>query len=520
MNSRSTTTIVLAVVLILIVMGAAAAMTFSGAPDRKFESRQVWAQAYAGMQSMNIVDLTGDGQDDLFVQNLSSLGVLDANGKALFMRDFNEPLAATLGDVNGDGAEDIVAFARVEASPAVTVISKNETLWTTRVAGIGQPARAAVVRFASGTQIVLGDASGQIVALTADGQEVWRANLSSGDAIRGLDDATVNGEIMLAAANHDGNVALYDAKGQARWTYRLIGALRRLRAYDLNGDGLGEILIGGDGNRLVTLDATTGGERTSALLGQAITEIRAAEIDGDPSSREFVAGGKDGGVWAYRANGAQLWSASVSDKVNEIAGVDVDDDGAEEVITGDDAGGVTLFAGKSGERHGLVSRSSGIARLDAGELTDSDQIAIADGSSVQLLALRKDDAPFWYSPLMAGLVISAVIAAGAWFVATVPPKPALRVAVEDQSAEGLLGRRRMLHESLADVERLKQSGEMPPDAYLTRLKELRSQLADTDTALEKAGVPIKPETFKCPNCGGALPIGLDKCDYCGQVVIS
>jgi len=78
----------------------------------------------------------------------------------------------------------------------------------------------------------------------------------------------------------------------------------------------------------------------------------------------------------------------------------------------------------------------------------------------------------------------------------------------------------MLHESLADVDRLRQSGEMPPEAYLARLRELRRQLAETDVALQKAGAQVKPETFKCPNCGGPLPLGLDKCDYCGQVVIA
>jgi predicted RNA-binding Zn-ribbon protein involved in translation (DUF1610 family) len=38
--------------------------------------------------------------------------------------------------------------------------------------------------------------------------------------------------------------------------------------------------------------------------------------------------------------------------------------------------------------------------------------------------------------------------------------------------------------------------------------------------MQKAGVPVRVETFKCPNCGGTLPLGIDRCDYCGQVVIT
>jgi len=33
----------------------------------------------------------------------------------------------------------------------------------------------------------------------------------------------------------------------------------------------------------------------------------------------------------------------------------------------------------------------------------------------------------------------------------------------------------------------------------------------------------EPETIHglaCPNCGGSLPIGIDRCDYCGQTVIT
>ena len=80
------------------------------------------------------------------------------------------------------------------------------------------------------------------------------------------------------------------------------GVLRRLRAYDLNGDGNGEILLGGDDGRLIMLDAATGKERFKPAWVRTITEIREAEINGEPSSREFVVGGKDGGVWAFTAD--------------------------------------------------------------------------------------------------------------------------------------------------------------------------------------------------------------------------
>ena len=87
------------------------------------------------------------------------------------------------------------------------------------------------------------------------------------------------------------------------------------------------------------------------------------------------------------------------------------------------------------------------------------------------------------------------------------------------TAEGLRAQRRMLKESIADVERLRKDGEMTPEAYLARLKELRSDLAENEEAMLQAGVKITPETTQCPQCGGVIPLGVDRCDYCGQVVI-
>ena len=78
----------------------------------------------------------------------------------------------------------------------------------------------------------------------------------------------------------------------------------------------------------------------------------------------------------------------------------------------------------------------------------------------------------------------------------------------------------MLKESIADVERLRKSGEVTGDAYLARLTRLRGELAENETAFKPAGFPSKVETIQGPNCGGTLELGMDKCEYCGQVLLS
>ncbi len=516
--NRALSTLLLAAVLIVAVLVVTTLITFSGlANNAKYAYDEVWRQDYSGALSLKIIDLTGDGQDDLFVQNGHSLSIVDAAGSELFRQSYSTGVSTTMGDVNGDGTEDVVVF---DESGTFALTGTGEGLWEAFPEDVGTPYRAAIIRFPSGRQVLLGDDEGQVIALDARGQPLWRGATTIVDYIRGLDEVLVDGTTQVAVANHNGMIKVFDETGAAQWEYSLSGFLRRMRAYDLDGDGTSEILAGGDGNRLVMLSADTGEELLNRGLGQAITEIREAELDGEPSSREFVVGGKEGGVWAFNADGRQLWSASVSEKVNEIAGLDLDDDGAQEVVVGDDNGLVVVFSGTAGTRQTLGTWPTAIGRIDAGRLSGSDQIVVADLTSLSLLDLRKARAPLWYSPLLAGLIVSFVIAGAAWFVATLPPKPVLRVAAEDQSVEGLLTRNRMLHESLADVERLRGTSEMPAEAYLARLRDLRGELATTQATLLKAGHNLRLETFKCPNCGGTLPLGMDKCEYCGQITIA
>lgn len=521
MNQRSIT-IILASLLILLVMGVAWLISSAGLASRvKYGDQALWEQPFTEAQSMKVIDLTGDGQDELFLQGPTRLAVLDAQGQLLIERELPSPLSSTLGNIDGEGGEEVIAFYGAEEPRRVLVLDgSGAERWQRTVTGMADPARAALIRFRTGPQLILGDTNGQLVALDAEGNERWRTMLSQGDEIRGLDDALIGGERYLAAANRDGSVALYDAQGNARWHYSLAAPLRRLRAYDLDGDGRSELLLGGEFGPVIVLDAATGEVEAQGTFGQTVTEIRAAEIDGDPQSLEFVVGGKDGAVVAFRADGSSLWSSSLPERITEIASVDVNGDGAEEVVVGAEEGHVVLFEGRSGNRSTLSTRGSSIMRLDVGRLSAPGQLLVADVSSVELWELAELVAPGWYNPLLSGLLASLLIAGVAGYIATRPPKPTLRLAAEDSSVEGLRARRRMLHESIADVERLKQQGEMAPEAYLARLKMLRGELAETNAALAKSGAPVQVETFACPYCGGSLPLGVDRCDYCGQVVIA
>ena len=518
--SRKIVPFIVAFVLVCLVMAVSGIFAFSGAVTaEKFGADVAWSKPYNAPESMKIIDVTGDGADDLFLQTTDNVSVWDGNSESLFSFGYASP-KTTLGDADGDGVEDIIVYHRGEGM-SVDVISKGQPKTIAGPLDIGAPARVALIRFASGPQIVLGDTGGNLLSISLDGKPLWKASLGN-EEIRGLDDAKINGATYLAAASHSGDVAVIDSNGQNVWQVSQ-EQLRRLRAFDLNADGNSELITGGEYGALNIYSAVNGNILFTKSIGQAVSEVREVELNGDPSSREFVVGGKDGGVWAFSFNGStatEMWSGSLSDKVTEISGIDVNEDGKEEAVIGDDSGKVAVFT-ENGTRNNLPQRSGGIARIDVGKLGNQRYVVIADQSSVEANKMNFSSIPgFQYTPLVVGVIVSAVILVIAAILVSIPKKPELKVSFQDKSRESLEAERRMLKESIADVERLRKSGEVTGDAYLARLKRLRADLAENEAAFKSQGFPIKVETIQCPNCGGTLELGMDKCEYCGQVLLS
>ena len=518
--SRKIIPFIIALVLSCLVMVVAGVFAFSGAVTaEKFGSDPVWSSEYPTAESMKIIDLTGDGQDELFIQNAFGIRLYDPNGNVISDFTYDKP-KTTLGDVNGDGVEDIVVYHSGNFFSVDTIINGQQKTIASELP-VFVPARVALIRFEGGSQIVLGDVSGQIASITTDGKIVWESDFAS-EEIRGMDDAKIGGQTYAAIASHDGTVGVFAANGSAVWQLEQ-EQLRRMRAFDLNADGNSEIITGGELGAFYIYSAVDGSTIFSKSLGQAVSEVREVELNGDPSSHEIIVGGKDGGIWAFSYNGTtatQMWTASLSDKVTEISGLDINEDGKEEAVIGDDSGKVAVFT-ENGTRNNLPSHNTGITRIDIGKLGNERYVVIADGSHVQTNKVNFNSIPgFQFTPLIVGLVVSAIMLVIAGVLASIPPKPELKVSFQDKSKESLEAQRRMLKESIADVERLRKAGEVTGDAYLARLKRLRSDLAENETAYKTAGYTIKVETFQCPHCGGTLELGMDKCEYCGHVILS
>ena len=404
--NRKTIPFIVAIILICLVMGVAAVFSFSGTVKaQKFGDEIAWSQSYGTAESMKVINVMGDAQDDLFIQNTQNVSIYDSNGAVMLSLDYSSP-KTTLGDVDGDGMEEIIVYY-VGTGMSVDVIDDGQVTTLATSLSIGFPARVALIRFASGPQIVLGDSSGSLLALSLTGEPLWTSDLG-GSEVRGMDDARINGQPYLATATNDGYLAVYDAQGNQVWSHSQ-EQLRRLRAFDLNSDGNSEVITGGEYGAFFIYSATDGSTLFNTTLGQAVSEVREVELNGDPSSREIVAGGKDGGVWAFSSTGDRLWSGSLSDKVNEISGIDIDGDGKQEAVIGAESGEVAIFT-ENGTRNNLPEHNTPITRIDVGRLGTDRYVIIADGNEVQVEKINASTIPgFQYTPLIVGLIVSIII---------------------------------------------------------------------------------------------------------------
>jgi PQQ-like domain len=522
MTPNRTALIVISVILMLIIMGVAVFMATADIASReKFSAEASWSVPARASTSVNVLDLTGDKLRNVFVQDLNSIKVLDEQGKVLWEQSFPGTLASTQGDLNGDGVPDIVAYVSDGAGTrAIALNGRGESLWETALE-IGAPGRIASVDFDNDkrSEVVVGDQAGQLVALSANGELLWRFAFGPRETLRGLDDVIMGNERAVVAGTESGAVALLDNQGRTLWSLSVAGGLRRLRSFPLGGAQRGYVLVGGVNGELSVYPARKDGGAPdwSVSLGQPVNEIRPAELDGDPATTEIIAGGKDGGIWAISQDGKTLWSTRVGAKVNELAGMERADSNHDAVLAGDDGGTVTIF--DAALKLLDISVRGSVGRIDVGKLGGQTGFLVADADKVTLYHLMTQSAPIWYTPILGGLLACLVIAVVAVVLSSLKPAPVLQISAEEMTVEAQKARRRMLHESIQDLKTMHERGGVPTEAYLARIKDLRAQLAEVNAALIKLGEPIKAETLSCPHCGGTLEIGTDRCEYCGKMVL-
>ncbi|RLC77606.1 MAG: hypothetical protein DRI61_11225 [Chloroflexi bacterium] len=520
----------IAITLILFILVSSVVLHITGAGRKgKFRQKVLWEAPVGGSppETLKVIDLDGDGRDEVFAQTPEEIAVFSFEGEKLLSLKVADS-KTTMGDFNGDGVDEF-AVAWPEGSDLKVAVYNigGEKLWESLVPSVGRPTRGTSLDFEGDgrREVVFGTQLSYVVCLDgATGQERWRYQLVPGIErediyVRGMDDALVNGKAYLAAASYSGVVNLLDGQGQVVWeNTQFPGYLRRLRAGDMDGDGTSEIMLGGSGGTIWLLSARDGGLLWEEGIASKVTEARFLNVDDDPTTLELVVGGKKDVVVAFNRQGERLWTTFVIGKVLELKSFDYNLDGKPELLVGTSLGSVELLKGATCD-HIATFWVEGVNVLDVGDFRKKGAYVAGYKDGVAVFKPVYIPPPWWYTPLLPGFLLAVVVGVLAVLATRLQKAPKVTYTIQEMSLEALKARKKMLREVLEDVKRMHQSGQLDLQAYLAQSRSLREQLAAVETQLLKLQPDYKPELLKCPSCGAPLEIGLDRCPYCGQVLL-
>ncbi len=508
--------LVLAAVLMVVAMAGAIALTLGGwNTGRIVNIQDAWSVDAPGVDSIKRARLLDKTKSDLFVSSNDGIGVYNPAGKLNFSLPIVRDMSASMGDLDGDGLEEVVVAGNGQLS--AYALPRSATLWHMPLTtSTGE--RIVTLPFRSGERpsVVAIDGHGQLSAVSARGEPLWTATFALSE-LRGFDAVRGGDEGLIVVADRGGGVAAFGANGRQVWSHTEPSGLRRMRTFELRRGEPSVVAIGTESGDVVLLRGPRGSRLWSQTAGQPITELRTAELDGDLSSVEIVAGGKSGGVWAYSAGGSELFSASVAAKIKEIASIDVDGSGRELLLIGTESGSLFWLA-STGERLKHEARGTTITRLMGDSGDGRARVMVANEATLSAFDVSIEAPPLWASPILGGLVACVLIAAAAYALSRQKPVPLIQLGAEQMTIEAQKARRLMLREALAELEAMR--ARVPPESYESRQRELRAQLLDVEDSLVRLGAPQRAETLTCPHCGGSVRLGADRCEFCGTVVIT
>lgn len=288
-------------------------------------------------------------------------------------------------------------------------------LWTSESTGGG--ASGATIADINGDgrlEIIFGSADGYVYCLDDQGRTLWKtqASLSTTQSIQftpQVADIDHSGRDSIIAVTNDPGVVRLNSTGAIVWRYNSTSVLYSGGTLvDVNGDGVLDVLTGGNMRQVIALDGRTGALLpVSYAVGGAGYWPTIVDLDGS-GSPEIVFDGYDKNVHAYSLGGTELWAvqptgASVFE--NAVGVGDPYGNGALQVMSGDFANNGMAFSIYTSNRTVAWSTIAGygfVCGLALGDLNRDGRLETVMGAvGGSMFAFAPNGQSFWTAPYVA-----------------------------------------------------------------------------------------------------------------------
>ncbi len=267
-------------------------------------------------------------------------------------------------------------------------------------------------------EIVFGGADGFVYCLDDHGSVKWRTLVSLSSPVASVPftpqvaDLDHTGRDSIIVVTNDPSVVRLNSTGALVWRYNATSLLfTGGTLVDVNGDGVPDVLVGGNMKQVIAIDGQTGALLpTQFAVGGAGFWPSIVDLDGS-GSPEVVFDGYDKNLHAYNVSGTQLWAnapAGTAVLENAVGFADLNGNGVEELVSADfgNNGDVfALYASNSSVAWSTIAGKGFVSGLAIGDLNGDGKLETVMGDFAgSMYAFRSDGRLAWPSPYSGGSV--------------------------------------------------------------------------------------------------------------------
>jgi outer membrane protein assembly factor BamB len=197
-------------------------------------------------------------------------------------------------------------------------------------------------------EVVAGTDDGGIYVLNAAGQKIWSYLLKDNRIWTVfVGDIDLDGALEVVAGSNSGWLYVFSNTGETKWERQMKDRVESVYINEEPQAGYAEMVIG-----------LRGGQENIQIFNHhfepvikpirtphGVRVVATYDLDGDGMA-EIIAGGDDDYVYAYRRDGSLLWSYRTGDRARGLVLKDLDHDGQMEIVVGSEDRNVHVLSNR------------------------------------------------------------------------------------------------------------------------------------------------------------------------------